>query len=315
LACGLDLPGRDQLQLDLTTVFQHYQERQIPPRTAARELGISIERIRLHFETSPPTAPWPHRQFALPAPGPKTPARSRLHGTLPQQLADHVLTRDYLLRERITNRKSIKTIVRETGQHAEHVTRRLAEEGLPSRVGKRSAAPVDEAWLVRQYTVEGRTMSDIAAEVGMGPTTLRTRLADAGIASRPSHKAVRTPAAILDAAPPVLHPALQRPVGLARLRALRLLAEHETFQQAAQTQGARAGTLYRQLTDLAKDLGATLWNRAQHGKPLTLTPTGTAVLQALAVLEARLENDTEPGMTKVTSSPERQSTPGHSIAT
>jgi transposase-like protein len=313
LVSSLDLPGQAQLRLDLTTAFQDYQDRQIPPRTAALELGISLDRIRLHFETSPPATPWPHRLMALPARNPKTPAGSRLHGALPQQLADQVLTRDFLLRERLTNRKSIKTIARETGQPPGQVTRRLAEEGLPSRVGKRSAAPVDEAWLVQQYTVEGRSMRDIAAEAGMGPTTLRTRLADAGIAPRSSAGAVTTPARVLQAAPPLLHPALQRPIGLARLRALRLIAEHATVEQAAKAEGVKRSTLHRQLTDLATDLRTKLWTRAQRGRPLALTPAGAAVLRALAILEIRLGSDTERGTIKVTRSTEPDITAVRSV--
>ena len=313
LASGLRLPGQAELGLDLAPAIRDYQRQRVSPRSAAHALGISLERIRLHFETTPPARPWPHQQLAHPAQNPKTPAAYRLRGALPQQLADHVLTRELLLRERLTNRKSIKDIALETGQPRPQVVRRLAEEGLPDRVGKRSAAPVDQDWLVRQYTIEGRTMSDIAAEVGMGPITLRTRLADAGIAPRPSHKAVRTPAHILRAAPPLLHPALQRPIDLVRLQALRLLAEHETFDQAAKAQGVNPGTLHRRLTDLATDLDAKLWNRAQHGRPLTLTPAGTTVLQALAELEARLGNDTELGTTKVTLDAEPDITAVHSV--
>lgn len=247
-------------------------------------------------------------------PNRKIPAGSRLYGTLPHRLADQVLTRDLLLRERLTNRKSIKDIALETGQPRPQVVRRLAKEGLPDRIGKRSAAPVDQDWLVRQYTIEGRTMSDIAAEVGMGPTTLRTRLADAGITPRPGHQTARTPTHLLQAAAPLLHPALQRPIGLVRLRALHILAEHDTFEQAAKALGIRPGTLHNRLTTLAEDLGTPLWNRAQHGRPLTFTPAGAATLQALAELEERLGNDTEHEMTMTTLRAEPQGTTGHSAS-
>lgn len=285
LAARLDLPGRAELELDVADEIEEFYQRQISPSAAARELHTSLERMKLYFEAQPPDAPWPHPLMNNPTQNAKRVGGSRLHGQLSRQRADELLTAEFLQLERAANRKSIRTITRETGIPRRQVARRLSEEDLRERTQPRRAPSVDEAWLAEQYTVERRTIDDIAAEVGMAATTLRTRLLEAGIDLRPSYEGSKTPAHILAAAPPLIRPALTRRVGLAHLRALRLASQYPTLKQAADAHGTKASTLHSRIKALELDLGCKLYARAQRGTPLGLTPQGRAILLALAELE------------------------------
>jgi len=281
----LDLPGTATLEFDLREHLADFYQQRLAPVAAARQLGISIERFKLEFETRPPATPWPHQIMILPSPTARNSGGSRLGGHLHRRRADELLTTEFLQQERGTHSKSAAAIARETGVPIKHVERRLQEENLNNRVHRRGPLHVDAAWLHEQYVVQERTINDIAAELGFPPSTLRPRMVEAGIILRQRPVSTGAPKYVPGPAPPLLMPALKRRIGLTRLRSFCLISGHATLPDAAAAQGISITTLYCRIKSLEADLGYRLFNRAQRGRPIKITPKGRAVITAMAELE------------------------------
>ena len=290
LVAGLELAGRSDIELDIDGTIQRFYLQHTAPAIAARELGTSLERMKLHFETQPPPTPWPHALMSRSKQNPGEPNRSTLSTHQQRRLADKLLTPEFLRHERLVNRKAVAAIARETGLSEPLVSRRLHEEGLQRKVRQRPIPPIDESWLKEQYLVRMRSMPNIAAELGIHSATLRTRLLEAGITPRQATRSLgQLPAEVLAAAPPLLIPALKRRIGLTRLRALRTVTEYKSVYQAARrTPGTSSTKFYAQIRALEADLGCKLYERTNRGASFILTPEGIAVLHALASLERKL---------------------------
>lgn len=280
LVAELDLPGSKALELDIA---QHLGEIcQHAPSSAAKSLGVSIERLRLHFETQPPDTPWPAKRKS-----PTKPAlnhRTRLSAEQVRTRADELLTREYLERERITLRKSIREIARDAGLHKSHVARRLDAVGLPRwRLG----IAVDETWLVEQYVTEKRPAQNIATELGLSPTTVKRTLVRLGVELRPANERTVWPASALTTAPVLLQPALAHRGGLRRLRLFEQSMAFATLAEAAQALGIGLGVLSSSLTKLEGHLGFKLFDRSdwRNGLINRATPDGRVILSALSKLD------------------------------
>jgi predicted transcriptional regulator len=97
------------------------------------------------------------------------------------------IDRDLLERRYVLEGRSITAIARELGVSATTVTKRLDAFGISRRPAPRSAEMIDRAHLVREYVERGRTMAEIAGDLGVSASTVRKHLDRHGIEVRPKN--------------------------------------------------------------------------------------------------------------------------------
>ncbi|MFF7939789.1 LysR family transcriptional regulator [Nocardia gamkensis] len=88
-------------------------------------------------------------------------------------------------------------------------------------------------------------------------------------------------AAELADAPALLQPARAQIDGLGRLNDFATTSRHRTLSSAVADLGTNATVLRNRIQELEYDLGGVLLNRAHARRPMTLTPIGQAVLDAI----------------------------------
>ena len=163
---------------------------------------------------------------------------------------------------------------------------RLAHQyGIDTRRGRpRSHEEIDRNWLYTEYIVHRRTLPELAAEKGMSTMNMSLWAQRHGIQRRPRGEASK--AANLEAAkqgrqaPAILRPALSQIGGAARLKRFEMVLQYPTITAAAADLGLRQAVLTSQITRLEGELGGALVERAQRGRPMTLTKRGARVLRA-----------------------------------
>jgi transposase-like protein len=136
--------------------------------------------------------------------------------------------------------RSLAQIAAELGCSKQLVHAWLRAHGIPARAQTRFAqlpALADRAWLRERYDVQGRTIPEIAAEVGCGATTVQRALRVHGIPARP---------------PRVARVASRRAPGADRLEdgawlRARYLDEGKSCQQIAEELGCAKMTVHRAL--------------------------------------------------------------------
>ena len=97
---------------------------------------------------------------------------------------------DWLREQYVHRRRPLIDIAAECGCALETVRRAVIRAGIPRRVGgrpwpARPAVLADPGWLRAQYVTAGRTIADIAREVGCSDKVVTTALDEAGIPRRP----------------------------------------------------------------------------------------------------------------------------------
>jgi len=93
------------------------------------------------------------------------------------------------------------------------------------------------------------------------------------------HTALRT-AEEADAFPAILHKALASPYGWQRLSRFLEARSYRTLTEAARGLGIHLSALVIQINRLEADLGKPLFERAERGKAMKLTPFGESVIAA-----------------------------------
>lgn len=145
---------------------------------------------------------------------------------------------------------------------------------VQSRRLRRSAAVRGE--LTAQTLLDlyhGQTLSTraIGRMFGISTGLVRTIAAEHGITlSRVDFRTV----------PDILRPALVRPSGKLRLERFAAMIDFPSILAASEELGAR-GNLNHQIFTLERDLGAPLLNRSIGGQPMTPTPFGIQIAQAV----------------------------------
>ena len=207
---------------------------------------------------------------------PTTPALTGLAGRLPPEiLSAHYHQQRMTLRD-IASRYHVdrKTVARLAHQY-----------GIDTRQGRpREHEEIDRNWLYTEYIVHRRTLPELAAEKGMSTMNMSLWAQRHGIQRRPRGEASK--AANLEAAkqgrqaPTILRPALSQIGGAARLKRFEMVLQYPTITAAAADLGLRQPVLTSQITRLEGELGGALIERAQRGRPMTLTKRGARVLRA-----------------------------------
>ena len=207
---------------------------------------------------------------------PTTPALTGLAARLPPEtLSAHYHQQRMTLRD-IASRYHVdrKTVARLAHQY-----------GIDTRQGRpREHEEIDRNWLYTEYIVHRRTLPELAAEKGMSTMNMSLWAQRHGIQRRPRGEASK--AANLEAAkqgrqaPTILRPALSQIGGAARLKRFEMVLRYPTITAAAADLGLRQAVLTSQITRLEGELGGALVERAQRGRPMTLTKRGARVLRA-----------------------------------
>ena len=261
---GLVLPGADPDIINIAALH-HLIEHREPLSTVARQLNSTPEAVR-HVLTLHP---------ANVGPPSTTATLSALAATLPPEKFTA------LYRQKRTTLRDIAA-----RYHADRKTvAALAHQyGIDTRHKPRLHDEIDRDWLYTEYVVHRRTLPDLAAEKGMTAPHMSRWAQRHGIPRRPPGLA--STAANLNAteeterAPALLRPALNRIGGAARLNRFETVLRYPTLTAAAADLGLRQAVLSSQIARLEDDLGVALAQRAQRGRPMTLTEQGARVLQA-----------------------------------
>lgn len=271
---GLDLPGPDPALIDITHLHQLVRQRKNPVRHAAQTLGTSIEAVRLALDEQP----------APPLPPTKNAARATGHVRFRarQEIPNETFTRLDL-----DEHRSLQQIADHTGFSRRVLTDLAREYGISLRDGPQDykrRGTIDSDWLIEQYVVHRRTLSDLAQEKGMSPANMARWAHTHNIPLRPRggashHTALRTPDQAADA-PEILHEALTGPNAWQRLERFAATLLYPTVTEAARSLGIHQSTLTTQINRLERDLGRPLIERAERGRRMRPTPFGRKVAAA-----------------------------------
>jgi|GEM_PF-953381 len=266
----LTLPGRDPDDIDLDAVRQLVITSQLPPSTAAGQLGTTISHIRLALE-----------HIDRPAPSWGRNAPPVVHQW--QQRARGILTRGYFEREYLQAGKTLRQLEAETGFSRKYIADCARQHGI-ILTSAFEPLPIDPGWLREQYLTRRRSYTDIAAELGVTDVTVIAAARRHGISSRPP--GVHSRPEMITTLSPDIPADIRRAVegglhGWHRLRRFQAAMAFPTIHAAATHLGAHQSALIHQFHRLERDIGGQLYHRSAPGRPMRPTERGTALLQAL----------------------------------
>lgn len=264
---GLGLPGIDPDQIDLNEIRRIVIDQGRPPRTAARELGLHVEHVRIALERlDRPNRTWTHRA------APATWRREQL------------LTPEYFEREYVNARRSLRQIGEDLGVTRGTISRHARQHGIETDQVPRKTIALDEGWLREQYVRRRRSTSAIARDAGVTQMTINRALERLGIPLRPagvaSHPQMlakldgRLPRDIRAAVEGTLH-------GWRRLRRFQIAMAFPRLDEATSYLGLPRTGLTSQLQRLEASIGEQLFTRSGLGRPQAPTPRGRRLLQTL----------------------------------
>jgi len=207
---------------------------------------------------------------------PTTPALTGLAARLPPEV---------LIAHYHQQRMTLRAIASRYHVDRKTVARLAHQYGIDTRQGRpREHEEIDRNWLYTEYIVHRRTLPELAAEKGMSTMNMSLWAQRHGIQRRPRGEASK--AANLEAAkqgrqaPTILRPALSQIGGAARLKRFEMVLRYPTITAAAADLGLCQAVLTSQITRLEGELGGALVERAERGRPMTLTKRGARVLRA-----------------------------------
>lgn len=179
--------------------------------------------------------------------------------------------------------RSLRAIAENRGVGRQTIGRVLVEQGEPSRRGRARIA-VDGDWLKQRYLVDMRTIVEVAAEASVSHATVKRRMTELGIASRPRGSASRADAIRTDeraGSSKLLIAALTGTGAAQRAQRFIVIARHPTLISAAQELGVTGPILSAQMSLLSAAVGGPLLRRAGRGRPQALTPLGECLVREL----------------------------------
>jgi AraC-like DNA-binding protein len=275
LLSDLDLPGPDPSLIDIARLHSLVQGRAHPVRHAAEALGTTVDAVRVVLDEHPAPAP------------PLTVAQARATGQV-RRAARQVLTEKEFRRRYVDRHQSLYDIAKQTGISRKTLARLAAEYGITLRDGPQDykrRGVIDRDWLLEQYVERGRTLSDLAREKNMSTTNMarwahfhEIPLRSRGGATHDSF--LRTADQAVDLPAPMAK-ALTSPYAWQRLNRFAAAIRYQTLSEAAEHLGITQSALTTQIDRLERDIGGSLLERAERGRPMHPTPLGEQVLAAL----------------------------------
>lgn len=269
LADGLELPGIDTDDLDISQISQLVIEDNKSPRETAEILGVHSEHVRIALER----LDRPQRRWAAQA----APTSWRT-----EQQASAIFTREFFEREYLRAGRTLRDFAAETGI-GRHIIARVAKQvGIDLRTG-RDPLPIDADWLREQYCQRLRSTADIAAELGYEQMTVNLALRRYDIPARPPGVHSRTE--MIDSGdhlPPLTRAAVTGTLhGWLRLHRFPIIMAFPTIETAANYLELPQSGLVHQLQRLERDTGTTLFHRSAGRNPQRPTEQGYALLREL----------------------------------
>jgi DNA-binding CsgD family transcriptional regulator len=160
------VPGDPKICIDPNWLREAYTVRGMSCAEIGREVGASPKTVnsRLHALGIPVRAPGP------------TGGRQDPYG-----VPDDVLTKKYLSEAFGTKRLTRRQVAQQTGFSEPTVLRHARRHGVavPSQT-----LDIDR-WRLAELVDQGRTIAEIAADLGCGLSTVRRRLGDHGLSTKP----------------------------------------------------------------------------------------------------------------------------------
>lgn len=278
-AAGLELPGRDLADIDMAVAHKMFRVHTTPVNVASA-LGVSLEHLRFAFCQEP--------LEALPEP-PDRPTRPLQKPRRARPTAQR-LTEDFLRDQHVQQRKPIRRIAVETGYSVVAVTASLRAHGLTQfRVDR--TPNIDRRWLRTQYLTRGRSLEDIAQELGIRTHHVGRRAQEYGIPLRPPQARDTSDQ---HSYPAILSPAARSYGGWQRLLRFHEAMKHHTIAEGAAALGIARQNLYPQISRIERELGQQLCTRPRAaGQRLAVTPFGRLVLDAIEMVHAHTESATD----------------------
>jgi AraC-like DNA-binding protein len=276
---GLDPDGVNAGELHRLIRLEHCSIAQ-----AAQRLHTIRDVIRYVLELHPAPPPPVTRQ-----PPPSTPRPRKPRPADAYQKARLGLTRDEFISQYEQERLTLQDIGARVGVSRGVVTRLAADYGIPiHKPNNREGHPIDRDWLYEQYITQHRALPDIARQCGLSDSTVARWAKIFGIPLRPKGGASRVKTVverqIAERAPAVLRPALTSTGGWERLQRFADATHYPTLTVAANELGLAQGRLVIQTKRIERELGHQLIIRAERGRPMRLTSTGSRVVKAVEEL-------------------------------
>lgn len=189
----------------------------------------------------------------------REPCAARVERNIPEEVL-----RQKLVDEHLTSRQ----VAEHFGVDRKTVQARAKKYGISLKRGRWGTWTIDAEWLRNQYEARGRTLPDIAAEIGCTPTHLGRVAHEVGIVVRPrggaSHASAVTPDTDL---PDLLQKALRGQGGRQRLERFMFIVESGSLMDASRKLGVTQSTLTTQLKELEGEVGGQLLVRNQQPRP------------------------------------------------
>lgn len=275
LLSDLDLPGPDPSLIEVTRLHELVRERAHPVQHAAGVLGTTVDAVRLVLDEHPaPAAPLTATQAR---------AVGRVRHAARQEFSEKEFCRRYG-----DQHQSLYDIAKQTGFSRQTLARLAAEYGIALREGPQDykrRGIIDRDWLLEQYVGRHRTLPDLAREKNMSTANMarwarahQIPLRPRGGASHDSFLRIIDQAACL---PAEIRKALTSPYAWQRLHRFAAAARYRTLREAAEHLGITQSALVTQISRLERDIGGSLLERAERGRPMRPTPLGEQVIAAL----------------------------------
>jgi hypothetical protein len=172
------------------------------------------------------------------------------------------------------------------------VTRLAHDYGIPiHKPSNRGGHAIDRDWLYEQYITQHRSLTDIAQQCGLTGSTVARWAKIYGIPLRPKGSGghVKTPAErrAAEKAPALLQPTLASNGGWDRLQRFADAARYPTLTVAAAELGLAQRRLVIQIKRVEHEIGHQLIIRAERGRRMQLTGTGSRVVKAVEKVRSR----------------------------
>lgn len=178
---------------------------------------------------------------------------------------------------------SLRHIAESVGVSRGVISRLARDYGIDIRPAHRGRTlSIDRDWLYHQHITRGRTLYDIAAELGVAvaSTTRWSLILDIPV------RRLSCPADFtdhLDAIPAILHPARHRR-RLGTTPPLHHRAEPPHPAKSSRRAGIPQASIITQMKRLERDFGQPLLKRAKRGTPMTASDFGKRVAKAVTEL-------------------------------
>ncbi|MCI4674058.1 hypothetical protein [Candidatus Mycolicibacterium alkanivorans] len=169
---GLDLPGGDPSNIDITELHRLVRAENLAFTDIADQLGTTIDAVRHILELHP-------------APVQLTPSQRQSRG-IPFAAVKMQLPKPTLVDLYQHQRLSLDQIAHRVGSNDRSIARLIRMYEIPLRTrAERTRVAIDPDWLREQYVTHGRTLTDIGREVGLSVSRMGRRAKAHNITIRP----------------------------------------------------------------------------------------------------------------------------------